>query len=70
MNERDWETDFSGGYDGCYANICKMCINIFYGHKHRWICRVCELGGKMERMVAPVRDALDPVVRNIDLGDE
>ncbi len=65
MNEHDWEND-----SGRYMNRCTQCHLLFLGHKHRSVCRVCDISGRMERMVAPVKDALDPVKRNIDLGDE
>ncbi len=69
MTERDWETDFDGVH-GYYLNRCGKCELLFHGHKHRMLCRVCSPEGQMERMVAPVRDALDPVKRNIDLGED
>ncbi len=65
MKERSWLVDLPGGY----MNRCSSCNSLFLGHKHRRVCRVC--GPEvMKKMVARVKDALDPVVRNIDLGDE
>ena len=69
MNEEDWEIDSSDRW-GYVLRNCGLCEGLFKGSRDRWLCRVCSLEGKMKRMVPPrAKDALDPVVRNIDLGD-
>ncbi len=70
MSERDWKRDFPDFDYSCYSNRCTVCNELFMGHKNRILCRVCSLEGKMERMAAPVKDALNPVTRNIDLGED
>ncbi len=67
MSERDWETldRFKWDYS---TRQCDLCDGLFKGTRERVVCRVCV---HEERMVPPrVKDALDSVVRNIDLGDK
>ncbi len=66
INERDWEEDrFKWDYS---TRQCGLCNGLFKGTRERVVCRECV------HVVIPVpprvKDALDLVVRNIDLGDE
>jgi hypothetical protein len=44
---RNWEEDY-GHENGDYINTCVKCNNIFFGHKRRVVCKVCDINGKGE----------------------
>jgi hypothetical protein len=39
-SKKNWTEDFPAE-NGCYANICIHCKEMFYGHKRRAICKDC-----------------------------
>lgn len=41
LEKRSFPEDF-GQENGNYQNKCIMCEKIFYGNKHRIVCKLCE----------------------------
>ncbi len=39
-DSRNWEEDYSHE-NGNYQNRCKVCGNLFFGHKRRVVCKSC-----------------------------
>ena len=43
---RDWPEDAADEDNGRYQNTCRLCGNMFIGHKRRVTCKLCSNGGQ------------------------